>query len=62
MLCLSGHCVLRRSGNPALLYTLGQCAVRHTKQQVLGGEEVLRLPPKTEELVEGERGAGGEGL
>lgn len=26
--------------------------VRHTKRQVLGGEEVLQLPPKTEELVE----------
>jgi hypothetical protein len=28
--------------------------IRHTKQQVLGGEEVLRLPPKTEETVPGE--------
>jgi hypothetical protein len=27
--------------------------VRHTKKQVLGGEEVLRLPPKTEETVAG---------
>ena len=45
-------------GNPHLLYALGQCTVRHTKLQVLGGEEVLRLPPKTEELVEGERRGG----
>lgn len=30
----------------------GQTMVRHTKRQVLGGEEVLQLPPKTEELVE----------
>ena len=31
----------------------GQCMVRHTKKQVLGGEEVLRLPPKTEGTVAG---------
>jgi hypothetical protein len=40
---------------PALLCALGQTMVRHTKLQVLGGEEVLRLPPKTEETVAGER-------
>lgn len=32
--------------------------VRHTKRQVLGGEEVLRLPPKTEEVVPGGVGPG----
>ncbi|KAI3434920.1 hypothetical protein D9Q98_002974 [Chlorella vulgaris] len=37
--------------NVPLMYTLGQTMIRHTKQQVLGGEEVLRLPPKTEETV-----------
>lgn len=37
-----------------LLYCLGQTMIRHTKLQVLGGEEVLKLPPKTEELVPGE--------
>lgn len=31
----------------------GRLMVRHTKRQVLGGEEVLRLPPKTEETVAG---------
>ncbi|KAI7843193.1 hypothetical protein COHA_003176 [Chlorella ohadii] len=39
-------------GCPALMVTLGATMVRHTKRQVLGGEEVLQLPPKTEELVE----------
>ncbi|DBA72541.1 TPA: hypothetical protein ACH3X2_010298 [Trebouxia sp. C0005] len=34
-----------------LLYILGRCMIRHTKLQVLGGEEVLKLPPKTEELL-----------
>ncbi|PSC76011.1 helicase-like transcription factor isoform B [Micractinium conductrix] len=38
-------------GCPQLVYTLGQTMVRHTKRQVLGGEEVLRLPPKTEDTV-----------
>ena len=33
--------------------------IRHTKQQVLGGEVVLQLPPKTEEDVAGEGGEGG---
>lgn len=33
--------------------------VRHTKKQVLGGEEVLRLPSKTEETVAGEAGCAG---
>ncbi len=36
-----------------LLYALEHCMIRHTKLQVLGGEEVLTLPPKTEELVPG---------
>lgn len=27
--------------------------IRHTKKQVLGGEAVLQLPPKTVELVPG---------
>ncbi len=33
---------------------LHKCMVRHTKLQVLGGEEVLQLPPKTEVDVPGE--------
>ncbi len=36
-----------------LLHVLRACMIRHTKLQVLGGEEVLSLPPKTEELVPG---------
>ncbi|GAB4812994.1 hypothetical protein N2152v2_000040 [Parachlorella kessleri] len=32
-------------GSSALLYALGQCMIRHTKKQTLGGEEVLSLPP-----------------
>jgi SWI/SNF-related matrix-associated actin-dependent regulator of chromatin subfamily A3 len=39
-----------------LMYVLGRMLIRHTKLQVLGGEEVLKLPPKTEELVPGEHG------
>jgi len=31
-----------------------QSMIRHTKLQVLGGEQVLQLPPKTEEVVAGE--------
>ncbi|KAL0020479.1 hypothetical protein WJX77_009137 [Trebouxia sp. C0004] len=34
-----------------LLCILSQCMIRHTKLQVLGGEEVLQLPGKTENLV-----------
>jgi len=34
-----------------LLTVLKSILVRHTKRQVLGGEEVLKLPPKTEELI-----------
>jgi hypothetical protein len=45
-------------GCAELLYTLGATMIRHTKRQVLGGEEVLRLPPKTEELVPGEQRVG----
>jgi SWI/SNF-related matrix-associated actin-dependent regulator of chromatin subfamily A3 len=36
---------------PELLFVLRATMVRHTKRQVLGGEEILRLPPKTEERV-----------
>lgn len=39
----------------------GQTMVRHTKRQVLGGEEVLRLPPKTEDTVAGGWGRRAEG-
>lgn len=44
-----------RSVNNAseLLYTLGQCMIRHTKRQRLGGEEVLALPPLHQEDVAG---------
>ncbi|KAL4518653.1 hypothetical protein Ndes2437B_g00741 [Nannochloris sp. 'desiccata'] len=38
-------------GCPELLHALGAVMVRHTKRQELGGEQVLQLPPKTEELV-----------
>jgi len=38
----------------ASLALQGQVMVRHTKKQVLGGEEVLRLPPKSEETIPGE--------
>lgn len=38
-----------------LLFTLKQCMVRHTKNQVLSGEQVLQLPPKTEEDLAGTR-------
>ncbi|KAL0037370.1 hypothetical protein WJX79_004318 [Trebouxia sp. C0005] len=34
-----------------LLCVLSQCMIRHTKLQVLGGEEILQLPKKTEDLV-----------
>jgi len=40
-------------GCPELLHALGAIMVRHTKKQELGGEQVLQLPPKTEELVPG---------
>ncbi|KAL3157879.1 hypothetical protein ABBQ32_012289 [Trebouxia sp. C0010 RCD-2024] len=40
-----------RSPAYVLLYVLGQCMIRHTKLQVLEGEEILQLPKKTEELV-----------
>ncbi|GAX72705.1 hypothetical protein CEUSTIGMA_g161.t1 [Chlamydomonas eustigma] len=40
---------ISETGPAALLYTLKECMIRHTKQQVLGGEQVLQLPPKTEE-------------
>ena len=33
---------------------LERCMVRHTKRQVLGGQQVLQLPPKVEEDVPGE--------
>jgi hypothetical protein len=39
------------SSNGEVVYMLDHSLVRHTKRQVLGGEEVLQLPPKTEELV-----------
>lgn len=39
--------------NMQLLYTLRKVLIRHTKAQVLGGQAVLQLPPKTEELVAG---------
>jgi len=41
----------------AAVYVLKQLVVRHTKDQVLGGQEVLQLPPKTEVDVPGERAA-----
>jgi hypothetical protein len=40
-------------GCPELLHALGATMVRHTKRQELGGEQVLQLPPKTEEFVPG---------
>jgi hypothetical protein len=40
-------------GCPELLHALGAIMIRHTKRQELGGEQVLQLPPKTEELVPG---------
>lgn len=36
-----------------LLYVLSKTLIRHTKQQNLGGQEVLQLPPKTETAVPG---------
>jgi hypothetical protein len=42
-------------GCPELLHALGAIMVRHTKRQELGGEQVLQLPPKTEELVPGKQ-------
>jgi hypothetical protein len=36
------------------MYTLGQCMIRHTKKQTLGGEEVLSLPPLQHDDVAGE--------
>ena len=41
------------SGTNVLLYTLGRMLMRHTKAQVLGGQAVSQLPPKTEETVAG---------
>ncbi len=42
------------SGTNVLLYALGRMLMRHTKAQVLGGQAVSQLPPKTEETVAGE--------
>ena len=42
------------SGTNVLLYTLGRMLMRHTKAQVLGGQAVSQLPPKTEEALAGE--------
>lgn len=39
------------SSPATLLYTLKASMIRHTKQQVLGGEVVLQLPPKTQEDI-----------
>lgn len=36
-----------------LLFALRQTCIRHIKLQNLGGQTVLSLPPKTEELVPG---------
>ena len=44
-----------------LLYKLKWTMIRHTKQQVLSGQEVPKLPPKTKEAVEGECVCGGRG-
>lgn len=43
----------QEGGAAPLLYVLRRVMIRHTKQQVIAGEEVLKLPPKTEELVPG---------
>ena len=42
------------SGTNVLLHTLGRMLMRHTKAQVLGGQAVFQLPPKTEEVLAGE--------
>ena len=42
------------SGTHVLLYTLSRLLMRHTKAQVVGGQAVSELPPKTEEAVAGE--------
>lgn len=39
------------SNATALLLSLKKSMIRHTKAQVLGGQAVLQLPKKTEELV-----------
>ncbi|CAL5222943.1 g5380 [Coccomyxa viridis] len=39
------------TGTNVLLYTLGRMLMRHTKAQVLGGQAVSQLPPKTEETI-----------
>ena len=36
-----------------LLHAMGHVMVRHTKRQEVGGQQVLQLPPKTEQLVPG---------
>ncbi len=41
------------SSTVPLLYVLSKTLIRHTKQQVIVGEEVLKLPKKTEEVVAG---------
>ena len=42
------------SGTNVLLYALGRMLMRHTKAQVVGGQAVSQLPPKTEEALAGE--------
>ena len=42
------------SGTNVLLYTLGRMLMRHSKAQVVGGQAVSQLPPKTEEALAGE--------
>ena len=49
-------------GCPELLHALGAIMVRHTKTQELGGEQVLQLPPKTEELIPGNNEVEGESI
>lgn len=52
----AGHpaATAHRMWSGQLLYALGQCMIRHTKRQQLGGEEVLNLPPLHQEDVAGE--------
>lgn len=45
----SGVC----SGTNVLLYALGRMLMRHTKAQVVGGQAVSQLPPKTEDTLSG---------
>ena len=42
------------SGTNVLLYALGRLLMRHSKAQVVGGQAVSQLPPKTEEALAGE--------